>query len=120
MATRLENILPQLVASCPQEEREKMKAAFFRLSEDPKGLYALIDYLNFKGAGIAVGERYKGKGWGLLQVLQRVSASSAKPLIDFVEAGKIVLTQRVENSPVERNERQWLHGWLNRLDTYLE
>jgi len=51
--------------------------------------------------------------------LQSVPSSSKQPLIDFVEAAKSVLKQRVKNSPPERHEDQWLKGWFNRLDTYL-
>ena len=29
----------------------------------------MIDYVNFKGDGLKPTERYKGEGWGLLQVL---------------------------------------------------
>jgi hypothetical protein len=31
-----------------------------------------------------------------------------------------VLTRRVANSPVERNEKRWLSGWRNRVLTYAE
>lgn len=119
MANRLENILPQLLEHCSSEEKERIQILFSRLIKDPNGLYALLDYLNFKGSGLSSKESYKGQGWGLLQVLQCISSSSKQPLADFVEAAKSVLKQRVQNSPAERNEEQWLKGWLNRLDTYL-
>ncbi len=119
MANRLENILPQLIDHCSVEEKERINGLFSRLAKDPHGLYALLDYLNFKGSGTSPKESYKGQGWGLLQVLQRVPSSSTQPLVDFVEAAKAVLKQRVQNSPPERNEGQWLKGWFNRLDSYL-
>jgi hypothetical protein len=117
IAKRLENTLPKIVEHA--QEKEHVKTVFFKMAADPKGLYALIDYLNFKGPGISPSERYKGEGWGLLQVLQSVPASSKNVLGDFVEGAKKVLNRRVENSPPERNEEKWLKGWLNRVSGYL-
>ncbi len=119
MANRLKNILPDLISNCSIDEKKKINIRFALLVKDPNGLYALMDYLNFKGAGIAPSESYKGQGWGLLQVLLHAPSSSNYSLRDFVEAAKYVLTLRVQNSPPERNEGKWLSGWLNRLDTYL-
>jgi len=120
IANRLEGSFPQMIEKCPPVEKDKINALFSRLIQDPKGLYALIDYLNFKGSGISPEESYKGQGWGLLQVFQRMPAASETPLIDFVAAAKAVLSERVQNSPPERNEKQWLKGWFNRLETYIE
>lgn len=120
IANRLENILPQMVKNCSSEEKHKITTIFFRLASDANGLYALVDYLNFKGGGADSSEKYKGKGWGLLQVLEEIPSCSQKPLVDFVEAAKTVLTRRVQNAPIERQEERWLKGWFNRLDTYLE
>lgn len=118
IANRLVNALPQMLENCSPDEKKKITAIFYRLAEDTNGLYALIDYLNFKGAGTSSNEAYKGEGWGLLQVLQQVPPTSQKPLVDFVKGAKTVLTRRVQNSPPERNEGRWLRGWFNRLDTY--
>lgn len=119
IANRLESSFPQMLESCSQEDRDKIWVLFHRLANDADGLYALIDYLNFKGRGTSSEESYKGQGWGLLQVLQRIPSSSKQPLVDFVEMAKAILKQRVQNSPPERHEEQWLKGWFNRLDTYL-
>lgn len=119
MANRLETSLAQIIDKCPRRERSKIVGLFSRLTEDSNGLYALIDYLNFKGAGISPDETYKGQGWGLLQVLQNMPEdSNEKPLIHFVNSAKSVLNRRVRNSPPERNENRWIKGWFNRLDTY--
>ena len=119
IANRLEKALPKMIENLPQAEKDKITASFLRLTKAPNGLYALIDYLNFKGDGTSLHERYKGEGWGLLQVLQRVPSFSQNPVVDFVNAAKGVLAQRVKNSPPERDEQRWLKGWFNRLDTYL-
>ncbi len=119
IANRLENALPQMLESCSQADKVKILDLFQRLAKDAGGLYALIDYLNFKGKGTSLEERYRGQGWGLLQVFQHIPSTSSQPLVDFVEAAKAVLKQRVQNSPPERHEERWLKGWFNRLDTYL-
>ncbi|HEX2579579.1 MAG TPA: hypothetical protein VHK67_04160 [Rhabdochlamydiaceae bacterium] len=115
VANRLEKALPQMIENLSLKEKEKITAAFNHLATDPRGLYALIDYVNFKGEGTSLAERYKGQGWGLLQVLQLMPASSVD---DFIASAKTILTQRVKNSPPERHEEQWLKGWLSRLETY--
>lgn len=120
IANRLETSFALILNKCPQQEKNRITAQFTLLAEDPNGLYALIDYLNFKGAGISPEETYNGQGWGLLQVLQDMPEhSTERPVVSFVNSAKKMLEQRVKNSPPERNENQWLKGWFNRLDTYL-
>lgn len=119
IANRLNAALTQITECCSPQEKNKITTLLTRLSEKAEGLYALIDYVNFKGAGISPSEAYQGQGWGLLQVLQTMPKASDKPIIDFVRSAKSVLSRRVQNAPAERNEKQWLQGWFNRLDTYL-
>ena len=90
------------------------------LGQTAAGNFAMIDYVNFKGEGLKPEERYKGQGWGLLQVLVEMGpvASSKDAPAAFARASKAVLTRRVENSPAARKERQWLQGWLNRCGSY--
>lgn len=88
---------------------------FQALSQSPEGLYAMIDYINFKGEGTKATERYNGQGWGLAQVL----ADMREPTpAGFAEAAKRVLSRRVANSPPARGEKRWLPGWHNRCDGY--
>jgi len=119
IAKRLELTLPQILNSCCESEKCIVEQNFYRLFHSPKGLYALIDYLNFKGSGISSKETYRGKGWGLLQVLQSLPINSLDPLSEFVLGAKSILKERVENAPEGRNEKKWLEGWFNRLNTYL-
>jgi len=118
IAHRLEKALPQMIESLSPKEREKITVTFNQLAKDPQGLYALIDYVNFKGEGTSLTEQYKGQGWGLLQVLQLMPATSKNIIDDFIASAKTVLTRRVQNSPPERDEARWLKGWTNRLETY--
>ena len=85
---------------------------------DTGGIYPLLDYINFKGEGTLETERYNGYGWGVLQVLEEMQLGSNIPLDEFKRSAKFVLKRRVENSPKNRNEKRWLKGWYNRIDTY--
>lgn len=115
---RLERALPKMLAAAPAAERRKVNANFYRVARERLGLYALMDYVNFKGEGVSPTERYRGEGWGLLQVLETMPEDGAA-LPGFVKAADQVLTRRVANSPPSRGEAKWLPGWRNRLKTYL-
>lgn len=115
-AARLEAALPKMLAAAPKAERARIRANFYRVAAEPLGMYALIDYVNFKGEGVSPTERYAGRGWGLLQVLEEMGGGPALPA--FAKAADRVLTRRVKNSPPARNEAKWLPGWRNRCATY--
>ena len=92
------------------------------MANSPKGLYPLIDYVNFKGEGTKPSEGYKGQGWGLLQVLENMKGTELgkSALIEFSDSAKFILQRRVNNSDPTRNEKKWLAGWFKRCDTYKE
>lgn len=118
IAKRLEKALPSMLKEADLADKEKVMANFTRLASDAQGLYALLDYMNFKGSGTSSKESYNGQRWGLLQVLQTISPVAKDPLADFITGAKFLLKRRVDNSPPERNEERWLKGWFNRLDSY--
>ncbi len=118
---RLEQSLPQMENATPNAaDKETLRGNFQRLASSRDGLYALIDYVNFKGEGIKPEERYQGRGWGLRDVLLEMDAvtGDAAPTTKFSEAAKRVLRRRVELSPPERGESRWLAGWMNRCESY--
>ncbi len=121
IAERFRLTVPQLLDSLPESESLLLESRISRIanSDVPMGMYALIDYVHFKGTGLNPDERYQGEGWGLLQVLQQMEDNEVSPLTAFVRSASAVLQRRVTNAPVERQEQRWLNGWLNRLDTYL-
>jgi hypothetical protein len=94
-----------------------VQKSYNRVSKIENGDYILIDYLNFKGLGDNKKERYNSKGWGLIQVLECMPNIS-DPKSEFRECAKAVLKQRVDNSPKTRDEKRWLKGWFNRIETY--
>ena len=114
---RIEKTLEKAIKTTAEEEGTFK--TFSELAKDPKGLYALIDYSNFKGLGLSSTESYKGHKWGLLQVLEKISPASEDMTADFVKEAKDLLVERVNNAPPERGEEKWLRGWHNRIDTYL-
>ena len=112
---RLQAALPKMVAGLRREDRLRVSARFYRLARHPAGIYALVDYVNFKGEGLKPQESYNGQAWGLLQVLQGMDQAT---LEEFAASADRVLTRRVLNSPPERREVRWLPGWRQRLRSY--
>ena len=112
---------PKIIDAAPADQRLRITKYLSQLSGNAQGLYAIIDYANFKGTGIGASERFQGEGWGLLQVLEgmRDMQASHDILAEFVRSAKDVLKRRVFMSPMDRHEQRWLLGWLNRIDTYL-
>ena len=88
-------------------DKGELTALLKALLDTPAGLFAVIDYYNFKGLGSNPRERYAGEGWGLVQVLGDIAASTSidAPLVEqFSAAAAHRLQLRVANAPPERNE----------------
>lgn len=118
--SRSRGALALILKAAPTGEKARIEANYRKVSTTPQGTYALIDYVNFKGDGTQVSERYEGRGWGLLQVLgemKDVGAGSAAAA-EFSAAAKRVLSRRIANSPSGRGEKRWEEGWHNRCATY--
>ncbi len=120
-ADRVEAALPRILQAAPAAERAALSARFDRVAAAPNGVYALMDYVNFKGEGVNPSERYNGQGWGLLQVLEGMDdVAAGQPSVEsFSKSADAALTRRVANSPPARGESRWLPGWRKRLLTYL-
>ncbi|MBI3289364.1 MAG: hypothetical protein HYZ74_07580 [Elusimicrobia bacterium] len=121
-ADRLQDALPKILAAAPEADRPALRARFDRVAAAANGVYALMDYVNFKGEGTSPTERYKGQGWGLLQVLEGMAdAAPGQPSVEaFAQSADAALTRRAANCPPERNDAFWLPNWRRRLGTYLE
>jgi len=121
LVQRTEQALPKMLSTAPSSQRAKIKANYERLMATPRGLFAVVDYVNFKGEGTKETERYQGEGWGLLQVLANMGESEgASPAALFAKSAEEILTRRVRNSPPERHEERWLNGWKNRVRAYVQ
>ncbi len=112
--------LPNILAKAPASERSRIKANYDKVATTPNGVYALIDYVNFKGDGTNPREQYKGQGWGLMWVLMEMKdVPAGQPAArEFSAAAKRRLDLRVRNSPPARGEKRWTEGWHNRCNTY--
>ncbi|MBT44146.1 MAG: hypothetical protein CL922_01645 [Deltaproteobacteria bacterium] len=112
--------LPRIMTAAPTTRRARITANYDKVATTPNGIYALIDYVNFKGDGTNPRERYKGQGWGLMWVLMDMADVSPGQTAarEFAAAAKRCLDLRVQNSPPARGERRWTAGWHNRCDTY--
>lgn len=118
LAQRMEAALPKMADAAAAGERAQVRAQFARLAGSGAGTFALIDYVNFKGEGTKETERYKGEGWGLLQVLAGMRGTGAGGAREFGESAAAVLARRVRNAPPERHEERWLPGWKSRVRAY--
>lgn len=125
MIQRLNGALPLMLDTVnAQSERDNISKQFYKVSHrsdgaiSSDGVYALLDYVNFKGEGTNKKERYKDQGWGLLQVLNGMDTHTDEPLVEFIESAKRTLERRIKNSPPDRNEGKWRNGWFKRLSTY--
>jgi len=121
MQQRLRTALPKLLRAVNQASQQHVQEQFKFVAASPMGMYVLMDYVNFKGEGTSMKERYHGKGWGMLQVLEHMA--SEKPGLStikaFADAADVMLTRRVSLSATQRNEARWLPGWRKRLKTYI-
>jgi hypothetical protein len=123
MVNRLKLALPKILAQAPADDRDYIQEKFLSLMQTPSGVYALVDYINFKGEGIRNYGDYKPHDgdWGLLQVLQgmRNAPQNLTDLEAFVWSARHVLIRRVFYAAPGRHEERWLAGWLARLNKYL-
>ena len=112
--------LPNIMKAAPAAQRARIQANYQKVATTPNGIYALVDYVNFKGDGTNPTEAYAGQGWGLMWVLlemRDVPAGQAAAR-EFGAAAKRRLDLRIKNSPPARGESRWRAGWHNRCDSY--
>jgi len=108
----------------PPEQKQRMTGLLQKMAATAEGLFAIIDYFNFKGLGTNPRERYQQQGWGLVQVLQEMAqlnkgSGDCEDIVgQFSQAASNRLSLRVELSPPERNENRWLDGWMKRVQAY--
>lgn len=125
LVERMKAALPIILESLPTDaERAHVRTQFIRVATASPDLYPLIDYINFKGEGIAASETYPNiktgvpEGWGLKHVLIEMNGTTNSRdavLGEFADAAGFVLKRRIRNNPP--NQR-WEKGWLKRTETY--
>ena len=125
LVERMQEALPKILASLETDaERAHVRAQFERVAKASPDLYPLIDYINFKGEGIAPSESYPNfktgvpEGWGLKHVLLEMKGTSPEQAVvlgEFADAAGYVLKRRIRNNPPNK---RWEKGWLKRCETY--
>ncbi len=125
LVDRMKAALPIILDSLPTEaERTHVRAQFIRVVKASPDLYPLIDYINFKGEGIAASETYPNiktgvsEGWGLKHALLEMKGTTPQPHVvlgEFADATAYVLKRRITNNPPNK---RWEKGWLKRTETY--
>ena len=118
MIDRVRSALPKIVEAASPDKRAYVEFCFNAIVTVPNGLYALVDYVNFKGDGTNQKERYAGYGWGLLQVLENMNGANTNVLDAFAASARAMLERRVAHAAREEVEQRALIGWLNRINTY--
>lgn len=117
---RSQAALPKVLEAAPASERRRIAENYRKVATTPHGVYALIDYVNFKGDGTHKSERYQGQGWGLMQVLGNMRSAQEGPAAaaEFAASATRMLERRIANAPPERQEGRWMKGWRNRCLSY--
>jgi len=112
--------LPNILRAAPAAQRARIQANYNKVATTSNGIYALVDYVNFKGDGTNSKETYAGQGWGLMWVLMEMRdvPSGQAAAREFAAAAKRRLDLRIKNSPSSRGETRWRAGWHNRCDSY--
>ncbi len=116
----------QEIASLPNIQQKRLTQRLNQMMSFKRGVFAVLDYFNFKGLGNHPREQYQGEPWGLMSVLETMPASVFEPdvtesvrLQAFIQAAKERLQRRVELAPEVRNEARWIPGWFKRLEGYV-
>lgn len=118
---RAEKALPAMIQKTAIDQRDHIQKQFKRMVSCTSGVFALVDYINFKGEGINPKEQYAGHGWGLRHILQQMNGTEMglDALKEFTHTAKKILEQRVAYAPNQKIEVSRLNGWKNRIDGYL-
>ncbi|WP_423968059.1 hypothetical protein [Bradyrhizobium sp.] len=125
LVVRAQGAMDKILRNTPDSaDRAHIIAQFSRMARASGDQYPLIDYIDFKGEGTnpaetalnqQTGER---QGWGLKQVLLSMRGATSDRdavLAEFADAARLVLQQRIRNTPAIGNARV---GWLRRIETY--
>lgn len=99
---------PDALISLPPGEAELIGANFSAVSTvqdlgHPLGMYALMDYDNYKGEGTAITEIHNTQHWGESAALEKMGPLDIKmdPLTTFINSALEVLHNRIVNTEME-------------------
>ena len=117
---RFRRVFPKILDDLDETERQPVQEKYDLLMMRRESIFAMVDYVNFKGEGLRSDARYEGVGWGFTQVLleMKIPDDPEKILEEFIQAAERVLERRVNHSPRPDVEARWLPGWKSRLHKY--
>lgn len=108
-----------------QDKTSRVEGNFDALAQSPEGLFALLDYISFKGDGFSEGNLRIGleirevsldTNWGLLQVLSKMRMTAHEaPLSAFQHSASEILAERAHRW---KSDEKWMLGWNNRVQGY--
>lgn len=120
MIEELEKQWPHIIEAVSQSKKKQIIHYFMLMKTSLLGIYALVDYLNFKGSGLNPKEQKRGQGWGLLQVLldlpEDLTENNINKAFTIAAAKRLLLL--IENSSPEYKPIRYLNGWMKRISTY--
>ncbi|MEI6417282.1 MAG: hypothetical protein WCO92_06140 [Verrucomicrobiota bacterium] len=123
IATRLDESLDKMKAAIDTESgitegektvlKQMVNENFYLVAtaDYPRGLYALMDYVHFKGEGVLSTETINGVGWGLRQALEQMD--------DKIAAKKGAITTFVNAAIAMFPSRETNEYFKDRMETYL-
>lgn len=119
---RASQSLVAMLNAVTETQKRHIEKQLYRLAASENGVFAIIDYINFKGEGTNQKEQYNGLGWGLLHILQAMNGQKLGDVAvkEFSLHAKKILADRVINAPKEKDEKKFLEGWLKRIDSYIQ
>lgn len=119
---QFEEQLPSIIKIAPDNQKDKITCNIQLMQSLPLGIYALVDYLNFKGSGLVASEEKMGQRWGLLQVLvdmpEHLNIENVNKAFT-VSAAKMLL-RLIQNSGPNYGPIKYLNGWIKRVNTYCD
>ena len=116
----LEQQWPVILKATPKKKKKRVEHTYQLLKSSPSGMYALIDYGNFKGTGLNPKERAHGQGWGLLQVLTHMPDNLTvqnAPKAFAISAAQLLLNRIHYDGPGYKL-LSFFDGWMKRLHSY--
>lgn len=119
---RSQEALKKILINSPPDNRKALIFFMTDLTQNPQGIYAVVDYVNFKGEGLNASERYNRQGWGLMQVLENAitQPDELSSIERFSRAATQTLERRASNAPNDIERTRWLNVWKKRINTYTE
>ena len=122
MIDRLNQQFPRIMHAVPHNKRKQIRHYIHLMKSSTLGLYALLDYFNFKGDGLNPDEHACGDQWGLLQVLLDMPDGLNEDNVTkaFALSAAKILLQLTQNSAPDYRHLRFFKGWMQRVSTYAD